>query len=78
MQVPSCPAGALSAKSKHDRRYRHTFCNAAEGIDVSTRGLGRRGDKCTYMASLDEGEGLAAEEGIAVGSIGVLLPEIAG
>jgi len=32
----------------------------------------------TYMASVDEGEGLTAEEGVAVGSIGVLLPEIAG
>lgn len=30
------------------------------------------------MASLDEGEGLAAEECVAVGGIGVLLPEIAG
>ena len=36
------------------------------------------GYKQTYMASLDEGEGLAAEEGVAVGSINVLLPEIAG
>ena len=47
-------------------------------IDVSTRGLGRCGYKHTYMASLDEGEGLAAEEGVTVGSINVLLPEIAG
>ena len=35
--VPSCPAGASCAKSSHDRRYRHTFDSATEGIDVSTR-----------------------------------------
>jgi hypothetical protein len=37
-----------------------------------------KGADCTYVTSLHEGEGLAAEEGIAVGGVGVLLPEIAG
>ena len=30
------------------------------------------------MTSLHEGEGLSADEGVAVGGVGVLLPEVAG
>jgi hypothetical protein len=77
----SCRGGALCARSRHDNRCHRTFYNATEGKEpqFSTRGLGKRqGAECTYVTSLHEGEGLAAEEGVAVGGVGVLLPEIAG
>jgi hypothetical protein len=73
----SRPGEVSTATSRHDKRCHRTFCNA-EGYYEHAESEEEKGTWCTYVTSLYEGERLAADKGIAIRGIGVLLPKIAG
>jgi hypothetical protein len=62
--------------SRPDKRCHRTFCNA-EG-ENHQHAETKEEERWTYVTSLYEGERLAADEGVAVRGINVLLPKIAG